>query len=288
LLASVKRFFVEKRWGIAAIIIGFLVGFFSAYLCIIWHLVIFGFNIMYIVSPLMAGVVETFIARRKYGKSTGAISALLTFLLINIYGWFLPGYYVDPTKEPATLSLFTLIAILLTLDAAFPTLMNYILFVVVAGTFFRVIGFLVNLPSRVRGRSMEIEEKEEITGSSAFDIFLDELPMSIVSVPHVEGGEIKRYLGLVAGDAIAKEKESEGRLSMITNIIQPTLLDDLNLEEARKLAISRMLDNAKSLGANTVIEVLIDYISMGGLQGSALIITATGTAVIYNNRVSNS
>ena len=47
---------------------------------------------MYIVSPLLAGVVESYIAIKKYGKSTGAISALLTFLLINLYGWVLPGW----------------------------------------------------------------------------------------------------------------------------------------------------------------------------------------------------
>ena len=90
-LASVTKSLIEKRWAIIAIFLGILVGFISAYLCILWHLVIFGFNIMYIISPLLAGVVETVIARRKYGRSTGAISALLTFLLINIYGWFLPG-----------------------------------------------------------------------------------------------------------------------------------------------------------------------------------------------------
>jgi uncharacterized protein YbjQ (UPF0145 family) len=284
LLASLKRFFVEKRWAIVAIVLGFLVGFFSAYLCIIWQLVIFGFNIMYIVSPLMAGFVETIIARRKYGKSTGAISALLTFLLINIYGWFLPGYYVDPTKEPATLSLITLIAIALTIQAAFPILVNYILFVVVVGTLNRVIGFMVNLPSKIQRNPPEAEGKKEISGPSADETLLDELTMPLVSVPHVEGGKIKKYVGLVTGEAVAEEEESKGRLSKLLKIIQPTQMDDMNLGEARKLAISRMLDDAKSLGANTVIEVLIDYVSMGGLQGSALIITAIGTAVIYEQQ----
>jgi uncharacterized protein YbjQ (UPF0145 family) len=42
-----------------------------------------------------------------------------------------------------------------------------------------------------------------------------------------------------------------------------------------------MLEKAKSLGANTVVEVLIDYVTMGGLQGNVLIVTATGTAVLY-------
>jgi uncharacterized protein YbjQ (UPF0145 family) len=277
----VKKSLIEKRWAIVAIVLGVLVGFLSAYLCIIWHLVIFGFNIMYIVSPLMAGFVETVIARRKYGKSTGAISALLTFLLINIYGWFLPGYFVDPTKEPASLSLITLIAIALTIQAAFPILVNYILFVVVVGTLNRVIGFMVNLPSKIQRNPPEAEGKEEITGPSADENLLDELSMPLVSVPHVEGGEIKKYVGLVTGEAVAEEKESKGRLSTLLKIIQPTQMDDINLGEARKVALSRMLENAKSIGANTVIEVLIDYVSMGGLQGSALLITATGTAVIY-------
>ncbi len=278
-MASVKKTLIEKRWAFAAIILGVLVGFLSAYLCIIWHLVIFGFNIMYIVSPLLAGVVETIIARRKYGKSTGAISALLTFLLINIYGWFLPGTFVDPTKEPATLSFITIIAIVLTIDAAFPIFTRYVFTVVVVGTLTRFIGFLVNLPSNIQGTA-EAEGKEEIMGPSADEIFLDELNIPLISVPHVEGGKIKKYLGLVTGEAVAEKKESKGRLSRLSTINQTAQIEDMNLGEARKLALSRMLENAKSLGANAVIEVLIDYLSMGGLQGSALIVSATGTAVI--------
>ena len=276
--ASVKKSLIEKRWAITAIVLGVLVGFISALVCVRWHLVIFGFNIMYIISPLMAGFVETVIARRKYGKSTGALSALLTFLLINIYGWFV---FPRISQEPVTLSLITLIAIALTIQAAFPILVNYILFVVVVGTLNRVIGFLVNLPSKIQRNPPEAEGKEEITGPSTDETLLDELTMPLVSVPHVEGGKIKKYVGLVTGEAVAEEKESEGQLSKLSKIFQPTQMEDLNLGEARKVALSRMLENAKSLGANTVIEVLIDYVSMGGLQGSALIITATGTAIIY-------
>ena len=64
-MASVTKSIIEKRWAITAIVLGILVGFFSAYLCIYFHLIIFGFNIMYIVSPLAAGFVETVIAREK-------------------------------------------------------------------------------------------------------------------------------------------------------------------------------------------------------------------------------
>ena len=55
----------------------------------------------------------------------------------------------------------------------------------------------------------------------------------------------------------------------------------MNLDEVKSAALTRMLQNAKEIGANTVIEVLIDYNSIGGLMGNAIIVTATGTAVIY-------
>ncbi len=284
MVGSITKYLKEKRWGYIAVISGFLVGFLSAYLCIIWHLVIFGFNIMYIISPLMAGVVETVIARRKYGKSTGAISALLTFLLINIYGWFLPGYFVDPTKEPASLSFITIIAIGLTLQAAFPTLINYILMVTSVGIIKKIIGFLVFLPRKIMGRGVEPAPQMEIevAGPGVDELFLDELPVPLLSVPASESVKIEKYLGLVSGEAVATENEANGTIAKLISIIEPTQLEDYNLGEARQAAMSRMLDEAKSMGANNVVEVLVEYVSMGGLQGSSLIITATGTAVKYN------
>lgn len=286
MVASTKKFLIEKRWALAAILLGIFWGFGSAIVCIAWNLVIFGFNIMYIVSPLLAGFVETVIARRRYGKSTGAISALLTFILINIYGWFGPGFLFP--KEPFRLSLITIIAIILTLQAAFPTFMNYVLLVTSVGIFKKFIGVLVYIPSKILKRPLKAEEKEEsITESLVLDNFLAELTTPLISVPPVENGKIKKYVGLVTGLAIAEEKETEGKLSMLTKMIEPTLLEDMYLGEARKLAISRMLEEAKSIGADTVIDVLVDYVSMGGLQGSALIVTATGTAVIVQGETSD-
>lgn len=266
---------IAKRWGLAAVFLGILVGFFSAYLCIIWHLVIFGFNIMYIVSPLLAGLVETFIARQKYGRSTGAISALLTFLLINIYGWLLPGYFLDPTKQPATLSFFTLIAIVLTIQAAFPILVNYILFVVLVGISIK----LVNLHSKILGKPQKITENKELVKSDFISV--DDLAVPMVSQSDTDDGKIKTYIGLVTGEAVAKEKAVEGRFSKLMKLIKPVQLDDVYLSDARKLAVSRMMNEAKSMGANSVSDVSIDFISVGGVQGNATIVTASGTAIEY-------
>jgi uncharacterized protein YbjQ (UPF0145 family) len=277
LSALEKNFLVEKRWALIAIGMGVAVGFLSALICVRWHLIIFGFNIMYIISPLLAGFVETIIARKKYGKSTGAISALVTFLLINIYGWFV---YPRIAKEPVTLSLITIVAIALTIQAAFPILVNYILSVVALGTLRRFIEFLVYLPARIQGKTDSAIKEGVINGPSADEIFLDELNIPLLSVSPVDGGKIKKYMGVVGGEAVSEEKESEGLVSKLNKIIQPSPMEDMNLGEARKLAISRMLEEANSIGANTVVEVLVNYVSMGGLQGSVFIVTATGTAVL--------
>ncbi|HOQ19607.1 MAG TPA: heavy metal-binding domain-containing protein [Methanothermobacter sp.] len=268
---------IEKRWGPAAVILGFLAGFISAYLCIIWGLVIFGFNIMYIISPLLAGFIETMIARERYGKSTGAISALLTFIIINLYGWFIPATRIDPTKEPVTLCLITLIAIVLTLQAAFPTLVNYILIVTLKGSIYGFIQFL--------GRLGLIKAPE--TGYHRVTESLDDLQMEmpLVSVPGVNGNRIKSYMGLVADKAVAEEVRYKGRFANLIRIIEPPSPHRYKLAEARGDAVSVMLDRAASMGANAVVEVIIDYVSVGGLQGGAVIVTATGTAVVVHEDV---
>lgn len=151
----------------------------------------------------------------------------------------------------------------------------------------KFIGFLLYIPSRLLGRTPVAEEKENEILPSTDEVFLNELPVPLLSVtPSMEKNIIK-YVGVVGGEAVAKEKEVEGRASKLTKIIEPTLLEDMYLGDARKLAISRMLDEAKSIGANNVVDVLVDYVSMGGLQGTALIVTATGTAVIVRDENSN-
>ena len=275
---AVNNALIEKRWAIIAIFMGILVGFISAFLCIYYHLIIFGFNIMYIISPLMAGFVETIIARRKYGKSTGAISAILTFILINLWGWFFLGIV---TNDPVAFNLITIIAIVLTIQAAFPILMNYVLFVIGLSIVRKIIETLIYIPSKIQRKPPEVEVENELDMPSADETFLDELTIPLVSIPQMENGKIKSTVGLVTGEAIAKEKETQGLLSKLTSIIQPIKMEDIYLGDARKDAISRMLENAKLIGANSVVEVMIGYVSIGGLQGNAFIVTATGTAVIY-------
>jgi uncharacterized protein YbjQ (UPF0145 family) len=276
---SIIKFLKDKRWAFAAILIGFAVGFLSALLCVVWQLKIFGFNILFIVSPLVAGFVETLIAQRMYGKSTGAISALLIFIFINAYAWLFP-------QDPIVINFFTLGGLALMIQAAFPILINYLLFVVFLGILTYIIGYVGNLLSKAMNkvtRKTPEPEAETDIGDQSGDLlkspqlgFMDDLEVPLVSIPHMAGGQITKHLGLVTGEAMV-EDESEGN----SRLPKKPKIDGMSLNKAKETAILRMLDNAYEMGANTVVEVLIDYNSIGGLQGNAIIVTATGTAVQY-------
>jgi len=188
--------------------------------------------------------------------------------------------YPRIAKEPVTLSLITIVAIILTIQAAFPILVNYMLFVVVMGTIQKIIGFLIYLPSKISRKPPQIKSPDEHIEPSVDEIFLDELKIPLLSITPIEGVKIKKYMGLVGGEAVAEEKGSKGIVSKLNQMIQPFQMEDMNLGDARKLAISQMLEEANSLGANTVVEVSVNYVSMGGLQGNVFIVTATGTAVL--------
>lgn len=256
----------------AAILIGTGAGYLSAVICDEWELEVLGFNIMFIVSPLIAGFVETYIARHMYGKSTGAISALLIFIIINVYAWLFP-------EAPIVLNFFTLGGLALMIQAAFPILINYILFVVFLGTLTYVIGYVGNLLSKavdkILGKTPEPDDIAETPENSSKSL-LDDLEVPIVSIPKMEVGKITKHIGIVTGEAVVKEKK-EG----MSKLSKKQRIEDMNLDNARNIAISRMFEEARIVGANSVVEVSIDYNSIGGLKGSAIIVTATGTAVIY-------
>jgi Uncharacterized conserved protein len=227
---------------------------------------------MFILSPLIAGFSEAFIARKKYGRSTGAISALLIFLIINIYGWFFP-------KNPITLNLFTLGGIALTVQAAVPILVNYLLFVVFLGTITYIIGLVGNLASRVLGKEMENIEDGPKTAD------LPHLDLLFATTTDLSGKNIVKQMGLITGEAMLKEEKDENssRLKKIASKNGSNI--EYKLGQVRNEALKNLENEAKKLGANGILGVNIDYKSIGGIKGSTVLVTATGSAVLYKSNL---
>lgn len=94
--------------------------------------------------------------------------------------------------------------------------------------------------------------------------------MLITTTPNIEGHHISRYYGVVTGEtfidaAFIAAYEEE-------------------LQEAKESALCKMEEHAMKLGANAVVGVNLHYQNIG-VNGTQLMVTASGTAVYYKVEV---
>ncbi len=106
--------------------------------------------------------------------------------------------------------------------------------------------------------------------------------MLITTTSTIEGKSIKKYVGLVNGEAIIGANLVKDFFSPIRDVVgggsQPGTYVQA-LREAKSIAIKEMIDQATRLGANAVIGVDLDYQTIG-VNGAMLMVSANGTAVI--------
>ncbi|KPJ60602.1 MAG: hypothetical protein AMJ46_06315 [Latescibacteria bacterium DG_63] len=103
--------------------------------------------------------------------------------------------------------------------------------------------------------------------------------MLITTTPTIEGKKTVEYLGLVSGEAILGANIMKDFFATITDIVGGRAAAyEGELRRAKEVAIEEMSHNAMLLGANAVVGVDLDYENIGG---SMLMVSASGTAVIY-------
>ena len=117
-----KTKIVEYLKEIWCITIGTLAGVLCYWFCLFIDLAIFGWNFGLLISPLLAGYVETKLANKFLHETTGAVSAFILFLVTVIYGFLLN----NPTFGG---NLITIGTIGIILQSALPTITNYFLIV---------------------------------------------------------------------------------------------------------------------------------------------------------------
>jgi uncharacterized protein YbjQ (UPF0145 family) len=102
--------------------------------------------------------------------------------------------------------------------------------------------------------------------------------MLFVNTEEIPGKRIVKNLGVVNGSTIRAKHIGKDFMAGLKNIVGGELTGYTEMmEEARNEAIQRMLDNAKTQGANAVVNVRISTASL--MQGAAEVY-AYGTAVI--------
>jgi uncharacterized protein YbjQ (UPF0145 family) len=108
---------------------------------------------------------------------------------------------------------------------------------------------------------------------------MDDMLVSTTSV--LDGKRITRYLGIVSGEAIMGANILRDLMAGIRDIIGGrSAAYEESLREAKNIAMQEMIDQARSLGANGIIGIDLDYESIPMGNGSGMMmVTAAGTAI---------
>jgi uncharacterized protein YbjQ (UPF0145 family) len=104
--------------------------------------------------------------------------------------------------------------------------------------------------------------------------------MLITNTNTLAGKKIKNYYGIVSGEAILGANIFKDFFAGIRDIVGGRSASyERELRKAKEIAMNEMIESAKTLGANAVIGVDLDYETIGGSGGNMLMVSASGTAV---------
>ncbi|RZK49041.1 MAG: YbjQ family protein [Pedobacter sp.] len=105
--------------------------------------------------------------------------------------------------------------------------------------------------------------------------------MLVTTTNNLEGKKIVRYIGLVSGETIIGANIFKDLFAGIRDIVGGRSGSyEQVLREAKNTAINEMQQQAMAMGANAVIAVDLDFETVGS-GGSMLMVTATGTGVVF-------
>jgi len=109
--------------------------------------------------------------------------------------------------------------------------------------------------------------------------------MLVLTTPSIEGKKIVKYLGLVSGEAILGANIFKDFFAGIRDIVGGrSAAYEKELRQAKEIALEEMKNEARALGGNAVVGVDLDYETIQvGQTGGMLMVSASGTAVIYED-----
>ena len=100
----------------------------------------------------------------------------------------------------------------------------------------------------------------------------------VATIEHIPGYRIKKVLGVVSGSVVRARSFGRDFVAGLRNLAGGEIKEYTELlAESRDLAIKRMIEKAKELGANAVIGVRF---SSSSVMSGASEVLAYGTAVI--------
>lgn len=261
------------------IAVGTAVGLIVYGIFLYFKIAIFGWNLGLIFAPVAAGYAETILANRILGQNVGAISAFVLFIYTTFYSFILK----NPTLG---LNIITAGSILVILQAAFPTLINYILLVVIGGILSSLIKFIRKYGKKLKNiiknqRTITWEPKPVEDNTTPLPLY-DELESNFLL------NSLDFYF-ITSSDMIDVKHEdlrmfhSEVIVENEKSILHPEpekeeYLQMIRIKDGKDECLIKLATKIKNAGGNGILDLSINY-SVIGLKGESIQITAMGMGV---------
>ena len=269
-----KQKLSENRKKINCIAIGTSAGVATYVFFLYFDIAILGWNLGLFFAPLVAGYVETILAQKVVGQDIGAISAFILFLITVIY-----GFIID--NSSLGFNIITIGSIIVILQAAAPTVVNYLGLVVIIGILSFIIGFFKKIIYFIYSKIMVFMGKPEKDTIESIPFFNEIKSNELINS--------QNFYYMTSTDIISKDYENIDFFSITTVIDRNTHLikvspqnaerKELNaLKEGKDECLIRLADEIKKAGGNGIINLEINYF-LNGLGGSSFQIVASGIGV---------
>ncbi|MES3017319.1 MAG: heavy metal-binding domain-containing protein [Bacteroidota bacterium] len=109
--------------------------------------------------------------------------------------------------------------------------------------------------------------------------------MIVTTTNNIEGKKVVKYLGIVSGEAIIGANIVKDFFAGIRDIVGGRSGSyEEGLREAKDIALREMQEQAFRIGATAILAVDLDYETLGS-NGSMLMVSASGTAVVLEDAV---
>ena len=267
------------REAILCITIATVIGLIVYQIFLYFKIAIFGWNLGLIFAPLIAGYAETILAKKMIGEDIGAISAFILFAYTTFYSFILKNTALG-------WNIITIVSIIVILQAAFPTLINYLIIRVglrtllyIIGIFKKITGFIYRkIKSFIYKYILKKDEKPEIVMTYEFDERKSNETLNNLDFYFITSTDVLDWRIINLGQfhsTVIIEKATIRTPPEPEEYEKETLY---NLKKGKDECLISLVNKIKAAGGNGIIGLDIQY-SMVGLGGECYQVTALGMGI---------
>ncbi|MEE0902626.1 MAG: hypothetical protein UIB31_08855 [Methanobrevibacter sp.] len=270
------------REAILCIAVGTAVGLVVYGFFLHFNIAIFGWNLGLIFAPLGAGYAETVLANRIIGENIGAISAFILFIDTTFYSFILK----NPTLG---VNVLTIGSIAVILQAAFPTLINYIILVGGLGTLSYFLGIFKRIHSYIKNNLEYIYYKHVL--KKPYEVEIETVPIFDENASNIRINNLDFYF-ITSTDILDRHHTNLGQFHATVIVERDKRLIHTNpdmaertvlnkLKQAKDDCLIELTECIKAAGGNCVVDLEIQY-GLIGLGGDHFQVNAMGMGIYLN------